>query len=138
MESGTFPVSRKAPFLSNLNVLDNIKLINDNVQHFSKTSSEALVLEKLKSLGLNELARVHHSTLSDIEMFLMQLIRACIKNNHAMIIDSPFLMVPTQKDVTFLLDAISMLDLECEDILVIDISSQAHKYKEEFCHIEEC
>ena len=138
MKEGHFPVSSQAPFLSNLNVLDNIALINDNLHHFAQSSSESLVLEKLQLLGLDGIARSHHTTLSDQEMFLVQLIRASIKENQDMIIDSPFLMVPTQKDVAFLLEALSVLDLECQKILIVDISSQAHKYKEEFCHIEEC
>ena len=138
METGTFPVSTQAPFLSNLNVLDNITLIHDNLHHFTQKSSEALVLEKLSLLGLQELARVHHSTVNDRELFFLQLIRASIKEDQNIIIDSPFLMVSIEKDVTFLIEALSVLNLDYKRLLIVDITSQKHKYKEEFCHIEEC
>jgi len=138
MEHGTFPVSTQAPFLSNLNALDNITLVLDNLQHFTHKSSVALVLEKLTLLGLQEQARVHHSTLNDKELFLLQLIRASIKEEQDIIIDSPFLMVATEKDVTFLIEALSVLNLDYKRLLIVDITSQSHKYKEEFCHIEEC
>lgn len=138
MESGTFPVSSQVPFLSNLNVLDNICLILDNLHHFSQESSKALVLEKLGLLGLQEQAQMHHSKLNERELFFLQLIRASIKEDQDIIIDSPFLMVATEKDVTFLMEALSVLHLDYRRLLIVDIVSQTHKYKEEFCHIEEC
>lgn len=124
--------------MSNLNVLDNISLIDDHLRHFSQKSSEALVLEKLALLGLQELARVHHSTLTDKELFLVQLIRASMKEEQDIIIDTPFLMVGTEKDISFLIEAVSVLNLDHKRLLIVDTKSQFDKYKDKCCHIEEC
>lgn len=138
MQKDQAPVSGLAPFLSNLNVLDNISLICDNMHHFTHKSSESAVLEKLELLELGEFARTHHTTLNEKVYFLVQLVRATMREEQNIVIDSPFLMVPTQKDLSFIIEALNVLNLDYQRVLIVDIISQAHKYKEEFCHIEEC
>jgi ABC-type ATPase involved in cell division len=118
--------------------MDNIALIADSLQYFTKASAASYVKERLSMVDLADKAVTHHTQLSDKEYFLVQMVRASIIEGKSLVIDSPFLMVSSEKSIAFLSPILAALEIGCEDVLIVDLSSQVSKYEEELCHIEEC
>ena len=92
----------------------------------------------MEQLDLEDKAYTHHTKLQDKEYFLVQIIRAASIEGKRIVIDSPFLMVSSEKSITFLLEALERLDINLKNVLIVDLFSQSSKYEEELCHIEEC
>ncbi len=131
-------MSQEAPFLSNLNVMDNIALIVDAQKHFTIGGSAEYVKERLSVLHLEDMALRHHTTLSDRDYFFVQLVRASMMQGQSIVIESPFLMVSGEKSIRFVFDFLGSLGVACKDVVIVDLISQRYKYEEELCHIEEC
>ena len=135
-EESTVPVSLKAPFLSNLNVLSNIILVKDVKKLFTQKSCEDEALEWLEKLDLTGMAYSHHTTLSNHKRFYAQLIRAVMSECENIVIDQPYLMVPSQKDVVFIRDVATNLGINLEKIIIVDQITNEYKYSEELCTIK--
>ena len=88
--------------------------------------------------GLEDKATSHHTQLLDKEYFLLQLIRSTMDQAKKILIDSPFLMVSIEKDLSFILKSCELLNINMNDLFIVDLISQETKYKEEICHIERC
>jgi ABC-type lipopolysaccharide export system ATPase subunit len=133
-----FPVSKSAPFLSNLNIIDNLTLILEHKVHFLHHHFKDIVKEKLARFNLEDLALKHHSTISDHDYFVVQLIRASLIEDASVVIDTPFYQVSLVKDISPFIKMFELLELDSHKVEIVDYVSEESKYKEDQCHIEKC
>ncbi len=135
-EADVSPVSLDAPFLSNLNVIDNIILVVDARVYFTHKSAKDKALEQLNRLGKSDLALMHHTKLSARDYFLMQLVRANMIEAGDIIIDRPFRLFSGNGGLEFMIKSLQTLDIEASRVTVIDQSSVEYRYREELCNIK--
>lgn len=135
-EVSAVPVSLKAPFLSNLNVLDNIIVVVDARASFPGKSQRDSVLELLERLGKKELAYKHHTTLDARDYFLVQLVRASIVKEGIIIIDRPFQMFSGSAGLEFIIEGLERLEIEPEHVVIFDQAALEYRYREELCSIK--
>ena len=95
-------VSSDTPLISNLNVRENMAIVKQYQQNFSKKDAEKLALQYLKRLNLETIANIRNPDLKDEERFCGMLLRASMVNDAVIIIDKPFKLLPEMKDFTFI------------------------------------
>jgi len=126
-----------APFLSNLNVLSNIMLVQEIKEYWFKNKAKDVAMEKLKIMNLSHKALAHHTTLTKKDIFYTQLIRASMANDKNIVLDRPFDFVPFEHDIGFIIQAAQKLDIDHNTLRIIDLMAIKNRYKEEQCRIEE-
>ena len=136
LDNTSAPVSAHAPFLSNLNVIGNIMLVSDVKKHFLHTQSDEEGIKLLEAIKQRDIAYVHHSKLGSHKRFYAQLVRAVMSECTRIVIDRPYMLVPSQKGVEFIIYACERLGVTLDRILIIDEENNAYKYKEELCSIK--
>lgn len=130
-------VSSNIPLLSNLSMLENIALVLQVHEHLSRKQAHQEVYHALNALGLEKIAMLRYEACSDKEIFLVQLIRACIKKDVRIIIEQPFLLLGDEFNLDFVFNALDTLNIACERVLVVDLIHQKNYYQEDRCHIIE-
>ena len=135
-EPGVYPLSLDAPFLSNLNVLDNIILVVDAKLHITNKSSKQRALAQLDRLGKSHLAMMHHTKLSARDYFLMQLVRANMYEEGLILIDRPFRIFSDNGGLEFIINSLETLEIEASRVTVMDQSSVEYRYREALCNIK--
>ena len=118
-------------------MIENIALILQVHEGFSRSKAKDRALRALQSLQLGHIASLRYDACSEKDIFSTQLIRACLKKDATIVIDQPFIFLDEEIDLSFLLDALDRLLISYQDVLIIDLSHQKSHYKESACLIEE-
>lgn len=111
-------------------------LVQEVREYWFKSKAKKKALEKLKALGLENIAVSHHSTLGGHNSLYVQLIRASMIEGKTMIIDTPFAFVPNESNVAFLFNVLKRLNIEPEKVKIFDLITMENRYKESPCNIE--
>jgi len=114
---------------------ENISLILQTHEHLSRNKAYQRVDKALTSLHIEHLALLRYEVCSAKEIFLVQLIRACIQKSARIIIEQPFMFLNDEINLNFLFDALDALDVSWERIRIIDLKHQENYYEEDRCHI---
>ncbi|MDH5465187.1 MAG: hypothetical protein OEW60_06120 [Thiovulaceae bacterium] len=134
-DEDTVPVSVKIPFLSNLSVLENIKLVAEVRERSSNNKVQERAMEKLRALEMEELSATHFTSLDDLHYFWVQIIRAHMLEECRMVIDRPFVFVPGQRNMDFILQALERLNIDFDRVTIIELVSEQHNFREDICDI---
>lgn len=118
-------------------MMENIALILQVHEGMNRQDAKHEAVKSLMRLGLNHIASLRYDACSEKEIFFTQLIRARLKKDAKIVIDQPFLFLADEMDLGFLLDALDLLLVPYQDVLIIDLTHQQSHYKESACHIEE-
>ncbi len=113
------PVCEDIPLISNQEAWLNIALIKQYHENMSAQASRKLVLDLLKRLGLEGVADKRNLALGDKERFFVKLLRSAMVQNAAILINSPFNMIPQLKNIDPILQALKTID---------DLYSSCHIY----------
>ncbi len=129
-------VSKSTPLLSNLSMIENIMLITQVHEHLSRKSAKKRAYDALQSLGLDSIASLRYDVCSKKDIFYVQLIRAFEKKGAKIVIDQPFSFLTEENNINFILDALDVLLIPYQQVVIIDLKNQQSRYKEISCHIE--
>lgn len=135
-ERGTHvSVSIHTPFLSNLNVIENIALIEEIHQRFDRVKSHHNAMKKMQLLDLEHLATQHPSKCSEIEKFSLALIRASMMRDVTIVIITPLVQYPSQAPIEQLEKIMQILAIQKRTI-ILDLTLYENDYNEKglTCH----
>ncbi len=133
-KNNTF-VSSLTPLLSNLSMLENISLVLQVHERIGRKQAHQKALDALSLLGLDNLAILRYEACSNKEIFLVQLIRACIQKDVKIIIEQPFMLLSDAIDLNNILGSLDKLGIAHERVLIIDLKHQEKFYEESGCRI---
>lgn len=122
-------VSPEAPLISNLDCWLNVALIKQYHENMPQNSSYLLALESLKRFRLEGIAHMRPSTLNERERFLLKLLRACMVRDARLLIDRPSKMLPGEKDGSFLLRQLELVEDLYRDCRIFDLSRWKDRYQ---------
>ncbi|HOF04921.1 MAG TPA: hypothetical protein PK175_11115 [Syntrophales bacterium] len=121
-------VSRKAPLLSNLSVLENIALINQYHHGFSRQKAEETAREYLRRLDLESLAGKRNPQLLEEQRFGVLVLRAAMIEDSLLVLDRPFQMMPALGDSGFIYNVIASVTDRFRECHILDYSLNAGRY----------
>lgn len=122
--------------ISNLNILENIAIIKEVHANKPVIEAEQEVLEFLKLISLEEIAKKRVPECSEFEIFCTMLLRAIMSDNQKILIVTPFSLITTLTGVKEIADVIYKLNTK-KDIIIVDMKNNKTNYEEELCHIVE-
>lgn len=121
-------VSMETPLISNLNVIENIALILQYHGGMSRKHAYGEVMRYLVALGLEGIAEMRNTFLSDRERFAVMLLRAVMVKENYVVIDRPFKLVPSLIDCGYVLDLLKKLDDRLHMCLIMDYAWNEGRY----------
>lgn len=116
-------------------MLENISLVLQVHKHLSRKKAYKKAEKALKVLNIENISLLRYEACSDKEIFLVQVIRASVQKEAKIIIEQPFMLLSSEIDLDFIFDALDMLSVPYERVLIIDLKHQENYYKESRCHI---
>lgn len=116
-------------------MLENIALVLQIHQGLSRAKAHKIVSAVLDLLNLEKISQLRYESCSNKEIFLVQIIRACIQKDAKIIIEQPFILLNEEASLDFIFETLDMLGIAHERVLVIDLQHQENYYKESGWHI---
>lgn len=130
-------MSSDTPLLSNLNVWENMALIKQYQQNFSKKDAKTLAIQYLRQLNLESIANTRNPDLKEEERFCGLLLRAAMVNDAVILIYKPFKLLPAMKDSTFIHNILINMDTLYTQCYIFDYTWNKNRYRmndaEEYC-----
>lgn len=121
-------VSPEAPLISNLDSWINVALIRQYHENMRRDAAYSLVMELFTLFDLEEIPRKRPSELDKKQLFLVKLLRACMVRDAYIVIDRPFLMVPEEKDISFLIRHLRLVEEHYRHCQIIDYALFKERY----------
>lgn len=122
-------VSPDAPLISNLDCWLNVALIKQYHEDMPKDFSYQIVIKELQRFNLEGIAHMRPSILNERERFLLKLLRACMVRDARLLIDRPSLMLPGEKDGSFLMKHLRLAEDLYRDCRIYDFSQWEDRYQ---------
>lgn len=117
-------------------MLENIGLIKEVHENLSIADAENLALEKLKTVGLGDIARKRENSCSSVEILYVMIIRALMTQEKSVIIKLSSAMLDNLQDIKKVVDNISLLK-DSKKVFFVDLTINKTHYEGCQCNIEE-
>jgi len=127
-------ISVDTPLISNLSMVENIALIKEVKEGYSRKKAESLALEYLQRIGLTKIATLRVSSCSINELFDVMFIRAMMTKEHSIVIVSPLVIVKNPREIKTLFEHIDKLKGE-KKVLILDTIANKNLYEGLVCNI---
>jgi len=127
-------VSREAPLISNLSVLENIALIRQYHGRLSRRQAEDMAREYLQRLQVEDLAGRRNPSLREEERFCVMVLRAVMLEDSILVLDRPFEMMPALGESRFIYDIIHHVAEMHRECHIFDYFLNEGRYAEGSTH----
>jgi ABC-type sugar transport system ATPase subunit len=116
------------PLLSNLDIIENIALIKEVHEGFSRDKALAVAQEALNAVGAGHIAHFRSVKCSVKELFIAQLIRATMVQYAKIVIIRPFVMLKDTEEIQTIVDVVFQI-AKTHDCTVLDMKINRSKYE---------
>ncbi len=127
-------ISKEAPLISNLNMIENIALIKEVHERLSIAKAENIAKEYLEKIGISRIGLNRLNLCSSLEIFYVMFIRALMSKEMNVIIMTPFSLISNLRDIQPIIDNIEILN-ESKNILIFDSIINEPHYEGSSCPI---
>ncbi len=126
----------QTPLLSNLDIVENIALIKEVHEGYSREAAHALAEEALESFDYGHISRLRSVNCNDGERFIAQLLRATMTQYDKIVIVRPFVMLRDTVEMEVMGASVYRI-AQNRECIVLDMRSNRSKYEAggEMCHI---
>jgi ABC-type nitrate/sulfonate/bicarbonate transport system ATPase subunit len=108
--------------------VENVALIKQYQQKSSRKEAHNIVLHYLKKLNLEHIALLRNPNLSEEERFCGMLLRAAMVQSGVLLIYRPFMLLPANKNATFIYKILKNIDDLYTQCFIFDFLWNKHRY----------
>jgi ABC-type nitrate/sulfonate/bicarbonate transport system ATPase subunit len=126
---GSVRVSAALPLISNLLVWENVALVKQYHNQFSKQEARTLVSRYLARLDLESVAHARDPELNEEQRFCVMVLRAAMMPDAVLLIDQPFKVLPADRDASVIFNLLNLLDDLYTRCYIFDYTLNQHRYR---------
>ena len=108
--------------------MENVALIRQYHHKASRKEAQNIVLQYLKKLNLEHIALLRNPNLSEEERFCGMLLRAAMVQSGAVLIYRPFMLLPDNKNATFIYNLLKNIDDLYTQCSIFDFLWNKYRY----------
>lgn len=134
-QEGSALISLDTPLISNLDMCENIALIKAFHERMPIEDANALAIEMMSSVGLENIVYKRVNSCSKEEMFLVMFIRAIMSKDERVIVKSPNKLLDNLLNIKELLTTMRELN-SSKKVIIVDLVNNKNYYEGTLCNTE--